>query len=84
MSVKKLPAYLSCLCIEDDGIDPEEGHGRRSRFGFNRTREWRDDNAPRLGLPVRIDDRTLVPSDVLVVPGPGLGVDGLADTADDA
>ena len=80
--VREEATYLSWLCIENDGVNLEEGHGSRSRV--SRTREWGDDSAPRLGLPVRIDDRTLVPSDVLVVQTPGRGVDGLADAADDA
>ena len=38
---------------------------------------------PGLGLPPGIDDRRLAAADVLVVPEPRLGVDRLADRAQD-
>ena len=37
-----------------------------------------------LGLPPRVDDRDVLATDVLVVPHPGLGVDRLADGAQNA
>lgn len=70
--------------IKNDGINAQEGYSRRTRFSLDRTREWGDDNAPCLGLPERIDDGTLTPSDNLVVPVPCLGVNRLADRTDDA
>jgi hypothetical protein len=40
--------------------------------------------SPRLGLPVGVDYGGLTTPDYVVVPVPGSGVYGLADTAEDA
>ena len=41
-----------------------------------------DHDGAGLGLPPRVDDRAATAADVLVVPHPRLGVDGLADAAE--
>ena len=71
------------MWVKNDGINSHEGYSRRTWLRLDRTREWCDDNAPCLGLPVRVNDCTLTPSDGLVVPVPGLGIDRLADRTDD-
>lgn len=71
------------MWIKNDGINAKEGYSRRTWFGLDRTRERGDDNASGLGLPERINDGALTPSDNLVVPVPGLGVNGLADRTED-
>jgi hypothetical protein len=49
-----------------------------------RARERRDQDAAGLGLPPGVDDRAAVIADHAVVPLPGLGVDRLADRAEQA
>lgn len=49
-----------------------------------RGRNVRDDDRASLGLPVGVDDGALLVADVLPVPLPGLGVDGLSDGSDGA
>ena len=71
------------MWVKNDRINSQEGYSRGTWLRLNRTREWCDDNAPCLCLPVRVNDRTLTSSDGLVVPVPGLGVDRLADRTDD-
>src|SRR6266404_8598616 len=73
-------AYLSCLRINKDCLNAKERHSCRTRFCLNRSRERGNDDAPRLGLPIGVDNCTLAPSDVLIVPIPSLGIDRLAYT----
>lgn len=69
--------------LEDDRLDSPEGKGGRSRLGGDGSRDGGDDDGTGLGLPVSVDDGALASSDLLLVPVPGLGVDGLSDRSDD-
>ncbi len=62
------------------------GKGSRRGAGARRrdARQRRDQDHPRLRLPPGVDDRALPAADVLLVPDPGLGVDRLADGAEQA
>ena len=86
VSIKKNHS-VTCTCryytAKHEPDSSESAAITRWNVRLGRTREWVDDNDPSLGLQVRIDDRTLVPPDVLVVQAPGVGPDGFADTADD-
>src|SRR5579872_3840595 len=55
---------FSCLGIENNWVDAEEGHSCRSWLGFDSTREWSDHDRSGLGLPPSVDDGTLPLSDV--------------------
>ena len=70
--------------IQNNSVNPKEGHSRRTGLRLYRAWERGDDDGTRLGLPERIDDGTLLPSYVFVVPVPSLGVDRFTDTAKDA
>lgn len=69
--------------VEERSLDTEEGHGGRAGLALNGTRERRDDDGTGLSLEEGIDDGSLLAADVVVQPVPCLGVDGLADGADD-
>ena len=62
------------------------GNGLRRRTGLERrdAGQRRDQNVSRLGLPPRVDDRTALCADVLVVPHPRFGIDRLADRSEQA
>ncbi|KAI3481860.1 hypothetical protein L1887_55509 [Cichorium endivia] len=70
--------------VEQHGLDAPEGERRRARLGLGRTGQRRDHDGARLGHPVRVDNGALLTADVVVVPVPSLGVDGLTHRADDA
>jgi len=70
---------LPGLWVQNAWLNTEERYGCASRLGLDGTREWSDDDGSRLSLPVGIDDRALLLSDVLVVPVPCLWVDGFTD-----
>lgn len=61
---------LAALGVEQDGVDAKEGKRSRARLGSGRTRKWGDDDGAGLGLPVGVDYRALLLTDVLVVPMP--------------
>ena len=65
---------------------PMPGQRTRRRAGLGRgdARQRRDHDRAGLGLPPGVDDRAAVAADVLVVPDPRLGVDRLADRAEQA
>ena len=76
-------ARAGCDSLEDLGLDSSEGERRGSRLCRDRSRQGGDDDRAGLSLPVRVHDGALSSSDVVVVPVPSLGVDGLADGSDD-
>ena len=76
--------YLPGHRVEQSSLDAEERHRRRTRLAFDGTRKRGNDDGAGLCLEERVDDGCLLPSDVVVEPMPRLGVDGLADGADDA
>lgn len=75
--------YLASDRVEESSLDTKEGHSRRARLGLNSTRQGRDDNRASLSLEECVDDGGLLAADVVVQPVPRLGVDGLADGAND-
>lgn len=70
--------------VEDLDLNSGEGEGSGSGLGWDRSGKRSDDDGSSLGLPVGVDDGALSSSDVVVVPVPGLGVDGLSDGSDDS
>ena len=75
-------ADLVALLVEDRGVHARERPGRRAGLERRHSRQRRDHDHPRLGLPPRVDDRRAVAADVLAVPDPRLRVDRLADRAE--
>ena len=76
--------FLSSLRVKNGRLDAEEGDGGRSGLRLDRTRERRNDNTARLGLPESVDDCSLELSDMLVEPIPRLWVDRLSDGTQNA
>ncbi|CUI64280.1 Uncharacterised protein [Achromobacter xylosoxidans] len=70
--------------IDDGGGDARQRQRARTRLGRGGARQRRDHVAAGLGLPPGVDDGAALAADVLVIPDPGLGVDGFAHRADDA
>lgn len=81
---RRLSELLPSLSVQNTSDNTEERHGGTTRLGGDRTGEGLDHVGASLGLPPGIDDGTLAAPDVLVVPQPSLGVDRLADGAEDA
>ena len=75
---------LVALFVEHGGIDTKEGQGGRAWLGRSAARDGRDHVAAGLGLPPSVDDGAALGADQLVIPEPGLGVDGLAYRAEQA
>src|SRR6185503_1398847 len=72
---------VTCL-VHDVGYDARQRKGRGTGLGRGRARQRRDHVSPGLGLPPGIHDRTAPAADGLVVPHPRLGIDRLADGAE--
>jgi hypothetical protein len=72
---------LACRWVQNADIVTQEGEGSGSGFGGSGTRDRCDTDRTSLGHPVSINDGTLAPSDIVVVPVPSLGVDRFADTS---
>src|SRR5690606_9391032 len=70
------------LVIEDLGADPGDGPLRGPRLQLTEARQGTDHDGAGLGLPPGVDDRRRAGTDVLLVPQPRLGVDGLADRSE--
>ncbi len=64
------------------GWTPKNGQGRRAGLERGRAGQRRDQDAAGLGLPPGVDDRAALLADHVVVPEPGLGIDRLADRAE--
>ena len=63
--------------IHHIGLDARKGKGGRTRFGGGKPRQGGDHDGAGLGLPPGVYDGAAPLPDLLVVPHPGLGVDGL-------
>ena len=74
--------FLAAL-IDDLGDHPRQRLGAASRLGGDGAGQGRHHDAPRFGLPPRVDDRAALRTDLLVVPHPRLGIDSFADGAED-
>ena len=70
--------------VQDDGVNSVHGKGAASRLHRGYTRNVGADVAAGLGLPIRINYGALLPSNLLVVPTPGLGIDWFSNGAKDA
>src|SRR5262249_27555109 len=75
---------LSSLIVDQRRLDAEQWQGRRAWLQRARTRQRADQDAPGLGLPPGVDDRTATIADHVVIPLPGFRIDRLTDTAEDA
>ena len=73
--------HLAGRRVQHHGVDAVHRQGARPGLHRRHAREVRDDVAARLGLPVGVHDGAPAAADVLVVPPPCLGIDGLADGA---
>src|SRR5699024_10739072 len=70
--------------VDDVGADPGQGGLRRARLGGGDARQRGDHDRAGLRLPPRVHDGAAVPADDAAVPHPRLGVDRLADAAQQA
>ena len=70
--------------VDDLGHDPRQRRLAGAGLERRHARQRRDHVAAGLGLPPGIDDRAARFADRLVVPDPRLGIDRLADGAEDA
>src|SRR5207249_6655029 len=69
------------LVVHDFGHDPEKWQGGGTRFGWDRPRQGRDHDAAGLRLPPGIDNGTTFGADDFLIPNPSLGINRLADGA---
>eukprot|EP00123_Amoebidium_parasiticum_P017394 comp23832_c0_seq1/m.41572 comp23832_c0_seq1/g.41572 ORF comp23832_c0_seq1/g.41572 comp23832_c0_seq1/m.41572 type:complete len:727 (+) comp23832_c0_seq1:370-2550(+) len=74
-----LPLDLLALGIKQLDVDTEEGHGARAGLSGNGAGQGGHDVAAGLCLPVRVHHGTAALAHHVVVPQPGLGVDGLTN-----
>ena len=65
-------------------MNTEERYSGRSGLAFNGTRKWGDDDGTGFGLEESVDDSSLLASDVVIQPVPGLGIDWFANATNDA
>ena len=72
------------LAVDDHRLHAEERLRRRAGLESRRAGQRRDQDAAGLGLPPGVDDRAALVADDAVVPQPGLGIDRLADRAEQA
>src|SRR5207248_6763648 len=72
------------LIVHHRRLDAEEGKRRRPRLLRDGARQRRDQDPARLRLPPGVDDGATRVADDLVVPEPYLGIDRLADRAQQA
>ena len=70
--------------IEQRRLDAEEWPRGRARFQIGDARQWRNQDAARLGLPPGVDDRAATVADHVVIPLPGFGVDRLTNRTQQA
>ena len=72
------------VVIDDGGINAEERKRRGAGLGRRGTGERGNHDRSGFGLPPGVDDGTASGADFLVIPHPRLGVDRLADRAEEA
>ena len=70
------------VVVDQRRLDAEERQGCGAGLGRDRARQGRDHDAAGFGLPPGIDDRATAVADHAVIPEPGLGIDRLADGAE--
>src|SRR5690606_40164939 len=64
--------------VDHVDLDARPRQGARTRLESARPRQRGDDMPAGYGLPPGIDHRATACTDLLVIPDPGLGIDGLA------
>ena len=72
---------LVAVVVDDLGRDARQRRHRRTRLGRGDARQRRDHRRTGLGLPPGVHDRGPVGAEDLAIPAPRLGVDRLADRA---
>src|SRR5690606_34789832 len=72
------------LAADDARLHAEVGLRRGTGLLRDRAGQRRDQDAAGLGLPPRVDDRAAAVADDAVIPLPRLGIDRLADRAEQA
>ncbi len=72
------------VLLDDPELDARQGQTGGARLGGDGARQGGDEDAAGLGLPPGIDDGAATLADHPVIPHPGLGIDGLADGAEQA
>jgi len=75
--------FVSSLGVEYDRVDAVEGEGAAAGLHGGDVRQVGDDVASGLGLPVGVNNSSFLVANGVVVPAPGLWVDGLTDGAED-
>lgn len=70
--------------VDESGLDAKEGQRGGTGLGRSDTSQGSDDVGAGLGLPIGIDDVSLLLTDNLIVPLPDLGSDGLTDGSKDS
>ncbi len=69
---------------DDFRLDAEEGAGGGAGLGGDCAGDGRDEDGAGFGLPPGVDDGAAVVADLLAIPHPRFGIDGLADGAEQA
>ena len=69
--------------VDNLGVHPGDRRGGGARLGCGHPRQRSDHVRAGFGLPPSVDNRAGTPADVVVVPHPRFGIDGLADGAQD-
>ena len=72
------------VVVDERRLHAEERQRGRAGLEVDGAGQRRDQDAAGLGLPPGVDDRAAVVADDAVVPEPGLGIDRLADRAQQA
>ena len=75
---------LASGCVTTSGWMPKKGRVAEPGLVGDGAGDGRDHDGAGLGLPPGVDDGAAVVADLLAVPHPGFGVDGLADCAEEA
>ena len=75
---------LAALSVDEQGLDAGERAGGATGLHVHRAGEVGDEDAAGLGLPPGVGDRAALVADDAPIPVPRLGVDRLADGAEEA
>ena len=76
--------FPSASLGDDFGLDAEERARGGAGLGGNSAGNGRDHDRTGLGLPPGVDDGAAIVADLLAIPHPRFGVDGLADGAEES